>query len=152
MCSCKASPLIGLCQTCLFFNQYSMLQFSHLHLFFSNIVPIMLKKFLIILNTKYTQIHSDTLCTLGVIVLKHDRCFNVVFPTTCLSVTEAVSKKEKTCSAAAEGQPYNYWTSWVSLFHGFPTNLACRQNLIHLQQLPHTLEALASVHAGLNLK
>ena len=36
-----------------------MLQFSHL--FFSNIVPIMLKKFLIILNTKYIQIHSDTL-------------------------------------------------------------------------------------------
>ena len=46
-----------------FFTQNSMLQFSHLHLFFSNIVPIMLKKFLIILNTKYTQIHSDTLCT-----------------------------------------------------------------------------------------
>ena len=45
----------------IFFTQYSMLQFSHLHLFFSNIVPIMLKRFLIILNTKYTQIHSDTL-------------------------------------------------------------------------------------------
>ena len=51
---------------------------------------------------KYTQIHSnilkytpDTLCTLGVIVLKHDRCFNVVFLTTCLSVTEAVSKNRK---------------------------------------------------------
>ena len=45
----------------IFFTQNSMLQFSHLHLFFSNIVPIMLKRFLIILNTKYTQIHSDTL-------------------------------------------------------------------------------------------
>ena len=38
-----------------------MLQFSHLHLFFSNIVPIMLKKFFIILNTKYTQIYLNTL-------------------------------------------------------------------------------------------